>query len=236
MNKRLSIVVGIALILMGTLAVVFNLAVPMLGLNVWRWGAWRLWPLLVVALGLLLVVSPLCVRGKRGLGGLFIPGVPILTAGGILLYASTFDAWGAWARLWPLEALAVAAGFLFAAIYMRSIWLITPAVIIGANGLVLQFCTLTHLWEMWAVLWTVEPLSVGLSLLVISAGQRSAGLFMAGLVLCSLAGGGLIGMTAIMPQYGYLNLLGPVLLMLVGLSLLIWGTVRPPSSAELAAD
>jgi hypothetical protein len=37
---------------------------------------------------------------------------------------------------------------------------------------VLQFCALTGLWNAWAVLWTVEPLSVGLSLLAVSAKTR----------------------------------------------------------------
>ena len=92
MNKRFSILVGVILILMGALGSAFNLVVPMLGLNVWRWGTWRLWPLAVVSIGLLVVLSPFLTRGYRGLGGLFIPGVPILTTGGILLFASVFDA------------------------------------------------------------------------------------------------------------------------------------------------
>lgn len=232
MSKRFSILVGIALILLGGLALAFNLLVPMLGLNIWHWGAWRLWPLLVVGVGLFFVVPPFLVRGQRGLGGLFIPGVPVLTTGGILLFASVFDAWSAWAWLWPLEVLAVAVGFLFAAIYMRSIWLLIPTFIIGANGAVLLFCAVTGLWEAWAVLWTIEPLSVGLSFLVISAGKRSVGLFMAGLILCGLAGMGLIGMTAIMPAWWFLNLAGPAIFILIGFLLLIRGIVRRSPSPE----
>jgi hypothetical protein len=226
MNKRFSILVGITLILMGGLALAFNLVVPMLGLNIWYWGAWRLWPLLVVGCGLFFAVPPFLARGHRGLGGLFIPGVPILVTGGILLYTSVFDAWRAWEWLWPLEVLGVAFGFLCAAIYMRSIWLLIPTFIVGANGGVLQFCALTDLWETWAVLWTVEPLALGLAFLVISAARRSVGLFMAGVILCGIAGFGLIGMTAIMPTYWLLDLLGPALFISVGFMLLIWGVVR----------
>lgn len=236
MNKRFSILAGITLILMGALTLAFNLIVPALGLNIWYWGAWRLWPLLVVGAGLFFVVPPFLVRGRRGLGGLFIPGVPILVTSGILLYASVFDAWEVWEWMWPLEVLGVAIAFLFAAIYMRSIWLLIPTFIIGANGAVLQFCALTDLWETWAVLWTVEPLALGLAFLVISAARRSIGLFMAGIILCGIAGFGLIGMTAIMPTYWLLNLLGPALFIVVGLLLLVWGIVRRPPSPELAAE
>ena len=84
-------------------------------------------------------------------------------------------------------------------------------------------------------MWTIEPLSVGLSFLVVSAGKRSVGLFMAGLILCGLAGIGLIGMTAILPVYWPLNLLGPALFILVGLLLLIWGVIRRSPPLEPAA-
>lgn len=229
MEKRFSILVGAMLIVMGVLSLALNLAAPALGLDVWRWGAWRLWPLTVVSVGLLFVLSPLLAAGNRGLGALFIPGVPILTTGSILLFTSVFDVWGAWAWLWPLEVLGVAVGFLFAAIYMRVIWLLIPAIIVGANGLVFHFCAITGLWEAWAVLWTIEPLSVGLSFLIISAKTRSAGLFAAGLIICSVAGVGMIGMTAIFPWWWLTNLTGPAVLILVGVLLLVWSLVRRPA-------
>jgi hypothetical protein len=93
------------------------------------------------------VLPPLAVRGKRGLGALFIPGMPTLATGLILLLASVFRRWDVWAWLWPLEVLALAAGFLVAAIYTRVIELVIPAIIIGLNRLLLQFCTVTGLWE-----------------------------------------------------------------------------------------
>jgi len=232
MNKRFSILVGVGLVLMGGLALAFNLIVPTLGLDMWHWGAWRLWPLIVVGAGLLFVVPPFLARGRRGLGGLFIPGVPILATGGILLFASVFGEWSAWEWLWPLEVLALALGFLFAAIYMRNVWLLIPAIIVGANGGVIQFCASTGMWESWAVLWTVEPLSLGLALLIISMVKRSAGLFIGGIVLCGLAGIALIGMTAVVPVYWLLNLVGPVVFILIGLLMLVWGMVRRPPLPE----
>ena len=236
MNRRFSFLVGITLILIGALSLAFTLVMPTLGLGVWMWAAWRLWPLVVVAVGLMFVISPLLVRGRRGLGGLFIPGVPILATGAVLLYASVFDAWHAWEWLWPLEVLAVAMGFLLASIYMRSIWLLLPAILVGANGVVFQFCALTGLWESWAVLWTIEPLSLGLAFLIINLRQRSRGLFVAGVILCAVAGIGLIGMTAIFPRWILINALGPAILLIVGILMLVSSLVRRPATPEPASE
>lgn len=236
MSKRFSILVGIMLILVGGLALAFNIVVPRLGLELWRWGVWQLWPLVVVCSGLLFVVPPFLVRGKRGLGGLFIPGVPILATGAVLLYASVFHHWSAWAWLWPVEVLALALGFLFAAIYMRAIWLLLPAILIGANGLILQFCALTELWELWAVLWALEPLSIGLAFLLINIKQRSTGLLIAGLILCVVGAMGLMGMSALFPGWWLLNLMGPAVLVLVGFVLLVWNVVRRSPSPEPATE
>jgi hypothetical protein len=236
MNRRFSILVGLILILIGGLALAFNVFAPSLPWRAafWHWGAWRLWPLFVVGIGLLFVVSPFLVRGRRGLGGLFIPGVPILITGGILLYNSVLDAWAAWEWLWPLEVLALAMGFLFAAIYMRAIWLLLPAIVIGANGLAFQFCALTGRWELWTALWTVEPLSLGLSLLVVNIKKRSAGLLIAGLILCGVAAVGLMGMSALFPGWLVINLLGPAVLILIGLVVILGGLVRRSPSQPLA--
>jgi hypothetical protein len=223
MNKQFSALAGIALILLGASALVFNLAMPILGLNMWRLLIWRFWPLTVVGLGLALMLLPLLATGRRGLGALFIPGMPVLTTGGILLFTSVFHVWSAWGWLWPLEVLSVAMGFLFAAIWMRSIWLLIPAIIVGANGMVFQFCTLTGLWRAWAVLWTIEPLAVGLAFLVIGAAKRLGGLFLAGIILCGLGGVGLVGMTLVGPSWWLIRLAGPVVLIGVGFLLFVWG-------------
>ena len=235
MNKAFSILVGVLLILMGGAALMFTLGLPMLGWGDWGWNSWRLWPMVVVFAGLMFMLSPLLARGQRGLGGLFIPGMPILTTGAILMLASLTHYWRVWEWLWPLEVLSLAAGFFFAALYMRNIWLVIPAIIVGLNGLVLQFCAITGLWQAWAVLWTVEPLSVGLSLLVVSVGKRIPALFVAGVILCSLAGLGFVGMTALTFSGRWmLSWIGPAILVLSGLALLVWG-ILPRSSAPKPA-
>jgi len=233
MNKRFSTIVGIALIVMGLLAVALNVGVPLLGLDIWMWGPWRLWPLAVVGVGLLFVAPPLLFREKTGLAGLLIPGVPVLTTGGILLFCSLFNAWEAWAWLWPLEIIALGVGFLLAAIFMRVIWLLIPAAIIGANGLLFLFCTITGLWGIWGALWTIEPLSLGIAFLIIHARRNIPGLRIAGLILCGFASVGLVGMSAILRGYWFINMLGPVALMLVGAGLLFW---RPKSGTAAVED
>lgn len=227
MNKRLSMLLGVILLALGGLMLLFNLALPMLGISLWRWGVWRLWPMIVIGVGLLFVLTPLLVHGKRGLGGLFIPGMPTLVTGGILLFTSVFEAWWAWERLWPLEVLAVAVGFLFASVYMGNIWLLIPAIIVGANGLLMQFCALTGGWGVWSVLWTLEPLAVGLALLVVYTRQHRAGLLIAGTILCAIAAFGLMGMLAVVairPARWVLTLVGPLLLIGIG-GLLVFSNV-----------
>jgi len=242
MNKQFPILAGIGLIVLGVLALFFTMTIPTLGLSVLRWAPWRVWPLLVAGLGLLFVVPPILVRGRPGLGLLFIPGVPILTTGAILLLASVLNWWKVWEWLWPQEILALALGFAFAAAYTRKIWLAAPAIIIGLNGLVFQFCAVTGLWEAWAVLWVIEPLSVGLALLVVGVLKHSTGLVVSGLAVCGLAGLALIGMTAILaagalwPGWWLVNLIGPGIIILAGFFLLAWGVIARSASPGTALE
>jgi hypothetical protein len=236
MNKPLSIMTSMGLIFVGMITLIFSLVGPVFG-----FGVWQLWPLIVIAAGLLFVLPPLLVRGKRGLGALFIPGMPILATGGILLFASVFRHWDVWAWLWPQEVLAVAAGFLFAAIYARVIWLLIPAIIIGLNALLFQFCAITGLWEVWWVLWTIEPLSVGLALLAVNLKQRSTGLLTAGVAMCLLAGVGVVEsvviriISAFFPVWWLWQWTGPVTLILIGVALLVWGLTRRSPAPSPAA-
>lgn len=242
MNKRFSLSVGVVLILVGVLALTSNIAASLLGRGMWRWMPWRLWPLAVVSLGLLLVALPFLARRRRGLGTLFIPGMPVLATGAVLLFTSVFGAWGAWRWLWPVEVVATALGFLFAALYTRALWLLIPAIVIGANGLLFQFCAITGWWNVWSVLWAIEPLSIGLALLVFGLTRRSKGLLVAGAVLLGLGGLSLIGMTAIMslatvwPGSWLFNLVGPLAIIAAGLLLLILSLLHRPTAAELATE
>jgi hypothetical protein len=245
MNQRFAALIGVVLILMGVLALTFSLGLAGPGLGIWPFrslGLWRLWPLTVVGVGLLLMVLPFltapgrdgATRRKRGLGILFIPGMPILTTGAILFLASVFNWWRVWKWLWPQEVLALALGLLFAAIYLRRAWLVIPAIIVWLNGVLLQFCALTGLWAVWAVLWTIEPLVVGLALLAVGRGTRSNRLLVAGLIVCGLAGLALIGMTAAFSGWRLVSLLGSTALILMGILLVSWRVIRrslPASSA-----
>ncbi len=232
-NKNSSVLLGILLIVAGGIALMANLAGTLFGWGILWWVPWRLWPLLVIAGGLFFVVPPFTARDKPGMSGLFVPGLPILATGFISLLASVFGAWGIWARLWPLEVLSVALAFLLMAFFMRNIWLLIPAIIVGANGLLFQFCALTGWWEIWAIMWTIEPLSVGLALLAVYLGARKKGLLIGGLILCGVGIVGMTGMTALMPEWGVINLFGPLMLIFVGM-LLLFVRGRPRVVADAA--
>jgi len=181
-ERSLSLIFGLALVAIGVISLLGN---TLLALQ-----AWRLWPLTVIIAGIALTLPGFLGLKKRGFGSFFIPGIPVLTTGGILLFASLFDRWNVWELAWPLEVLALSVGFALAAIFMRVAGLAIPAIIIGVNGLMLAFCNLTGLWESWAILWPIEPLAIGLGLLVVGVIHRSSGTKLAGLILIGIAGAG----------------------------------------------
>ena len=181
-ERTLSLIFGFGLIAIGAISLAGNLLL--------RLEAWRLWPVTVVLLGLALTAPGFWGLARRGLGSFFIPGIPVLTTGAILLAASLLNRWQVWAYAWPLEVLALALGFALAAIFMRLPALAIPAFILGANGLLLAFCNLTGLWQAWALLWPVEPLSVGLGLLTLAIFSKSHGTRVAAVVLFIIAGAG----------------------------------------------
>jgi hypothetical protein len=233
MDRKSSILLGSVLVLAGLMSLVVSAVMAALGFNPLGF-VWRMWPILVIGAGLAFVVPPFVARGKPGLGALYIPGFPILTIGGILFLASIFNAWGIWEWLWPMLIISLAMGFVFAAVYMRNIWLLIPAIIIGFNGLLFQFCTITGLWHWWAVLWTIEPLSVGLALLVVNIKAQSPGLRTAGFILCGIAASMTMMMLAILGAWLPIALVGPSLLILAGAGVIAWGILRPvllPKSA-----
>jgi hypothetical protein len=181
-ERSLSLIFGLALVAIGIIS--------LLGNTLLATQAWRLWPLTVVIVGIALCIPGFFGLNRRGLGSFFIPGIPVLTTGGILLVASLFDNWSVWELAWPLEVLGLALGFALAAIFMRVAGLAIPAVIIGVNGLMLAFCNLSGLWGAWAILWPIEPLSIGLGLLIVGVLNRSSGTKLAGLILTGIAGAG----------------------------------------------
>jgi hypothetical protein len=218
MQKQTSLLVGITLIALGILALGGNLLLQLTG-GVTFIG-FRAWPLIVIGIGLLFCLPPIIFPQTRGLGGLFIPGLPILATGSILFLCSMTGRWDLWATLWPVELLSLAVGFSLAAIFLRVVWLHIPASIVGLNGLVMLFCALTGMWSAWAVLWTVEPLSVGLPLLLIGLFKRIDGVKLAGIILCGFAGLAFAGMSTILVTSWWITrLVGPALV--IGLGVLI---------------
>ena len=217
MEKRTVNFSGILLIALGGLALLHTTILPLLG---WEYGLWRFWPLFISAVGLTLVAVPFMFMERRGLKALFIPGLPILVISSLLLWGSIFNAWGIWEHLWPMVILGLALGFTATAVFMGNIWFMIPAIIIGANGLIFQFCAITGLWDLWAILWTMEPLSVGLALIVASAGKRP-GLMKAGLIVSTISAVFFSLMSFILS--GWVSIVGAALLIVTGAGLLARG-------------
>jgi hypothetical protein len=209
-TNPLSLIFGLALIVIGGLS--------LLGNTLLRLEAWRLWPTIVIVAGLILTAPGFLGFTRRGFGAFFIPGVPVLVTGGILMVGSLFQSWHVWTVAWPLEVLGVALGFALAAIFMRVPGLAFPAIIIGLNGLVLAFCNLTGLWSAWALLWPIEPLAVGLSLFVVGFFERSRGAITAGVILSAIAGVGFF-FTSFFSMFNLslLRFAAPAMLVLTGL-------------------
>ena len=228
-ERSLSLIFGLALVAIG--------AVSLLGNTLLAVQAWRLWPLTVIIAGMALTIPGFFGLKKRGLGSFFIPGIPLLTTGGILLFASLFNYWNVWALAWPLEVLGLAVGFALAAIFMRVVGLAIPALIIGLNGLILAFCNLTGLWAAWAILWPIEPLSIGLGLLIVGVINRSSGAKVAGLILTGIAGAGFFIASFIsMFNNTILRFAGPGMLILSGLILVAAQWLKRPGSEPAAIE
>lgn len=216
MTKRSSAIFGLLLIFLGVQTFFYRAFLPVFGLET---GNGRLWPLFFANIGILLVLAPFMARQNRGLGALFIPGVPIVVTSGVLLLASITDWWGMWQYMWPLVIIGIALGFIAAAAWTRIVWFLIPATIIGINGLVFFFCAVTDLWEIWAAIWPAELLSVGLSLLLVNVWVRSKGIFTAGIILSVMAGFGFALMALVLT--GWVSVIAA--LVLVGTGVLLLG-------------
>ncbi len=224
-TNPLSLLFGLALIVIGGLS--------LLGNTLLRLEAWRLWPAIVIIAGLALTAPGFFGFVRRGFGAFFIPGVPLLVTGGILMFASLFHNWNVWAAAWPLVVLGAALGFGMAAIFMRVPGLAFPAIIIGLNGLVLAFCNTTGLWAAWALLWPIEPLAVGLSLFVLGFFERSRGAITAGVILTAIAGVGFF-FTSFFSMFNFslLRFAAPAMLVLTGLIVIAASFLRREAPAQ----
>lgn len=225
MQKNVSLLFGVTLILLGLLALAGNLVIRMVGGGIQL--GFHAWPIIVVGAGLLFCIPPFLYRQNPGLSGLFIPGLPTLATGMVLFFASISGHWGIWALLWPMEVISVSLAFVLMAIFMKIPWLMIPASIIGFTGLVLQFCAATGLWSSWAVLWTAVPFSVGLPLLVIGTIKKIEGVRLAGIVLTGFAVVAFAAMSTLMTELGLVTgLAGPVIILVLGAYLLVSALIK----------
>ncbi len=209
-EKLFNLIAGITLLSIGVIALVGNMFLAT--------QAWKLWPVVIIVAGVGFTFPGFLGFVHRGFGAFFIPGIPVLTTGMILLFASLTGYWEIWAVAWTLEILGLALGFVMAAIFMRVPGLAIPAFIIGINGMMFAFCAVTGLWQSWAILWPIEFLAVGLGLLVLGVANRSAGVKTAASILLTITGGGFF-ITAFLSVFNHNSIMRfavPVMLLLTG--------------------
>jgi hypothetical protein len=211
-EKLFNLIAGVTLLAIGVIALAGNVFLTT--------KAWKLWPVIILLAGVGLTIPGFFGIWRRSFGSFFIPGIPVLTTGAILLYASVTNRWEVWAVAWTLEVLALALGFALAAFFMRVPGLAIPAFIIGINGMMLAFCAVTGLWQSWALLWPIEFLAVGLGLLALGIANGSAGVKTAASILFTIAGGGFFISTFISVfNKGVLKFAVPVMLLFTGILL-----------------
>jgi hypothetical protein len=94
-SRRGTIVLGLALVILGGLALLGRVInVDLLGLG---------WPIFVLGPGIVLFVAGVAVGGKGGLG-LAIPGGIVSMVGIVLAFQSATNLYGTWAYAWALVA------------------------------------------------------------------------------------------------------------------------------------
>ncbi len=226
-RNTFTLVSGLTLILIG--------AVVMLGNYYLGTKAWKLWPIIVVLIGMGLTAPGFFGFSKQGLGSFFIPGLPMLATGAILLYASIMDKWEVWSVAWPLLILALALGFALASIFMRVPGLAIPASILGINGIVFAFCAYTGLWKAWAILWPAEFLSVGIGLLIFSIAEPQPGARQASSILFSIAGASFFFMaffSSSLNNNPILRYVSPIMLVSTGILLISAFIIKDNSTID----
>jgi len=67
---------------------------------------------------------------------------------------------------WAFEIYLVAGFFTLLAWAVRKPWLLTPAIIIFGNAVILSYCALTGRWDDWIFLWAFEPPIIAASILL----------------------------------------------------------------------
>ncbi|MFZ5820787.1 MAG: protein kinase domain-containing protein [Chloroflexota bacterium] len=73
---------------------------------------------------------------------------------------------------WAFEIFLAAAFFTLLAWAIQKPWLLTPAIILLGNAVILAWCALTGRWQDWAFLWMLEPLTIAAAILTPLALQK----------------------------------------------------------------
>lgn len=163
-------------------------------------------------------------------GTLYI-GILLITFGVLFLAAEVtrgFVLWGiplGWRGLWPLIVLLLGLAFWLPLLVwwekrQKLVGLVVPGTIFAFNGLLLFYQNATGDWDSWAYVWALEPVAVGLGLLMLYAlGERSPILLTAAGIV---SGVGLVLFVIFAAIFdGWFQLLGPMALILIGVLFLI---------------
>ena len=79
-----------------------------------------------------------------------------------------------WNVGWAFEIYLAAAFFTLLAWSLHQPWLLTPAIIIFGNAVILSYTALTGRWNDWAFLWMLEPIIIAAAILIPMKLQRRA--------------------------------------------------------------
>ena len=75
---------------------------------------------------------------------------------------------------WAFEIYLAAGFFTLLAWVLKKPWLLTPAIIIFGNAVILSYCALTGRWQDWVFLWMFEPMIVAAAVLVPMSLKKNA--------------------------------------------------------------
>jgi hypothetical protein len=199
-------------------------------------ASWRWWPAVIIAFGALIALLPVFIR-QRWMGLLYVIAAPLVAIGIMLLISMTSGQWFWWVRWWPIGVLSVALGFALAAIYAREVWLLVPAIFLGVNGGLFLFNMWYGQWYLWKVLWIVQPLSLGLALLLVGVVKHSGVTLGFGIAFSVMS----IFFSALMTPIFYdtaqlTGSMGALTLVATGLALLLWNVRRTPKITALTSS
>lgn len=141
-----------------------------------------------------------------------------------------------WHNLWPLLLLLVGAAFWLPLL----VWwerrrelagLAVPASLVTVNGLILLYTATTGHWGAWSYLWTLQPVALGLAFLVLyylSDQPKPLGVVGAAFI----GAGAFLFMVFASAYGGLVGIIGPLLLIAVGLVLLMRGRLSHGDAAR----